>query len=255
VRLATYNLEHFWPNPSEPLLIRKNGEGTRLRDQRLLDRTATAVQALEADLVCLQEISGLRALNFLSPHTQNFAEARLDESLPARKRRHGLGFIVDPGLSVRRLPDLPLSQADGSDAYARDALILNVEDRFLAVGLHLKSGCRDKLRLDKRAPCKILKAQVNLLTDWMTMQDLPLVLLGDFNRVLGQPRDPILAQLKAAADLQLAPLSHRQIDHILLPTDWQVQHCTSPTLRGLSDHRPVVVDAKLSPGQATIGRS
>jgi len=109
------------------------------------------------------------------------------------------------------------------------------------VGLHLKSGCRDKLRLDKRAPCKVLSAQVDLLCDWMAQQSLPLVLMGDFNRVLGQPRDTVWSKIKSAADLQLGPLRFRQIDHILTPTSWKVSDQNQTRLRGFSDHSPVVV--------------
>ena len=241
---ATWNLEHFWPIPGEPLLIRKNGEATRLRDQRLIERTCDAVQSLGADILCVQEIGGLEGMYVLSPHTQNFVEVRLDDTLPAPERRHGLGFAVRNHLQVERLPDIPLSTAEGSDAYARDALALNIEGQFIALGLHLKAGCRDKLRLDKRAPCKVLQAQVQMLCDWMARQTLPLLLLGDFNRVLGQPRDPILAQFKAAASLDLAPLSHRQIDHILTPPHWVLSPCGPKGLTGYSDHRPVIMAAQ-----------
>ena len=242
MKLATWNLEHFYPVPGEPLLIRKNGDATRLRDIRLIERTRDAVQGLNADLLCLQEIGGLPALEFLVPGAQHFAEHRLNPTAPARERRHGLGFAVSPTLKVERLPDLRLSEADGSDDYARDAVILKIEDQFLLVGLHLKSGCRDKLRLDKRAPCKILNAQVSLLCEWMSAQTLPLVLMGDFNRVLTQPRDTVWSQLKSVADLQILEAPYRQIDHILTPKNWAVELATPKGMQGYSDHRPLLLE-------------
>lgn len=246
MRLATWNLEHFWSVPDAPLLIRKNGQETRLRDARLLDRTQQAVTGLAAHILCLQEIGGVGDLQFLCPGHQVFAERRLNPNLPPRERLHGIGMAVDPKLKVERLPDLKLSQAVGGDAYARDGLVLRVEGRFLLVGLHLKSGCRDKLRLDKRRPCKALNAQVEMLCAWMQDQREPMVLMGDFNRILNQPRDTIWQQLRAAANLNLSPATYNQIDHILLPPKWPATPISIKGMKGFSDHQPVVMDAKVA---------
>lgn len=242
MRLATWNLEHFWPVADHPLLIRKNGDATRLRSQRFLERTRDAVRSLEADVLCLQEIDGLPSLAFLAPDHQHFAEARLDPTLPPHERRHGIGFAIGKDVPVKRLPDIPLSTGEGSDGYARDALVLEIREQALLVGLHLKSGCRDKLRLDKRAPCKILQAQVGLLCAWMAQQTLPLILMGDFNRVLSQPRDSVLKQLITHQNLRLAPVTFRQVDHILAPASWTLTPAGPKGLKGFSDHRPLCFD-------------
>ncbi|MGB0718138.1 MAG: endonuclease/exonuclease/phosphatase family protein [Alphaproteobacteria bacterium] len=239
--LATWNLEHFWHKQNEPLLIRKNGERSRLRDERLIKRTKDAVTSLNADILCLQEIGGTSGLEYLCPNRQHYTEYRLNAELPANKRKHGVGFAIAPNLLVRQLPDLKLSEVSGADDYARDAVVLCVEDRFLVVGLHLKSGCRDKLRLDKRAPCKILDLQVTLLCEWMQIQSLPIILMGDFNRVLSQARDTVLAKLKLAADVDIAPVMRREIDHILAPKDWSLLPTRPLGLNGYSDHKPVVM--------------
>lgn len=244
MRLATWNLEHFWQVPNEPLLIRKNGDATRLRDVRLLERTKAAVQSLGADILCLQEIGGFPTLQFLAPNARHFVEARLNPDASPKDRRHGLGFAIAQHLKVEALPEIDLRQAEGGDDYARNALPLLIDERYIVVGVHLKSGCRDKLRLDKRAPCKILSAQVDLLCDWAAKQTLPLVMMGDFNRVLGQPRDTVWAKLRAAADLQLSPLRFRQIDHILTPSVWKVEDKSQSRLRGFSDHIPILITAK-----------
>lgn len=246
MRLATWNLEHFWHVPNEPLLIRKNGEATRLRSAQFLERTRRAVQSLQADVLCLQEVGGLAPLAYLCPEAQLFCEARLDDTAIPRARGHGVGFAFSPALDITPLPEIDLRAAQSGHAEARNALAFGVNDQFIVVGLHLKSGCRDKLRLDKRLPCQILGQQVDLLCAWMARQDLPLVLMGDFNRVLSQPRDSVYKKLlDAAPDLRIAPPSFRQIDHILAAKQFRLTPAGRGGLQGYSDHRPICFDMAL----------
>ena len=179
MKLATWKFGAFLAWGREPLLIRKDGQATRIRDARFLERTRQAVQSLGADILCLQEIGGLASLAFLCPEAQLFCEARLDPSLPPRHRRHGVGFAFAQHLNIVPLPEIELRSAEGTDDYARNALAFEVEGRFI-VGVHLKSGCQDKLRLDKRAPCKILDQQVDMMCDWMAAQTFALSLDGGF---------------------------------------------------------------------------
>ena len=247
MKLATWNLEHFWPLADSPLLIRKNGQATRLRSTRLLDQMRGAIQSLDADILCLQEIGGLSALSFLCPSMQGLVEARLNPAAAPHARRHGVALAFSDRLSLHPLPEIDLRTVEGADDYARNALAVVVNDAFIVVGLHLKSGCRYKLRLDKRAPCKILNQQIDRLCQWMADQSLPLVLMGDFNRILAQPRDPILKRLLMAhSDMRLAPTTGGQIDHIFTPKSWRIQTAGIKNISHLSDHRPVHICAHIA---------
>lgn len=230
--------------------MRPNGEPSRIRTARLLERTREAVEKLDAHILCLQEIGGVPDLEFLAPGYDYYSESRLNPDAAPRSRKHGVGTAVRPGIGcVERLADIPLASALGADAYARDAVALNIETKstcFTLVNLHLKAGCREKLRLDKRGACKILKAQIDLLCDWLRQQKSPCILVGDFNRVLAQPRDTVQKLLQGASntDLKIAPTSYGQIDHFLLPSSWKCQKIERPVrdFRNYSDHEPRLIE-------------
>jgi len=171
-----------------------------------------------------------------------------------RLNRQAAGFAVRNSLPVERHPDLVALQ-DG-DPNLRSGVDITVTPphgapiRLLSV--HLKSGCAGGTA---GASCETLNRQVNVLEHWVearATESAPFAILGDFNRRLALPDDPLWAILDGPpgpTDLSLAAGSERPkcdprytsfIDHIvvdprLASEAHNFQEFTYPGER-LSDH-------------------
>ena len=203
--LASWNIEH---------LAAGNGAGCRPRTGADFAELRRVADALDADVIALQEVEDERAV------ARVFDPGRYDILLSGRPER-GLGdcrgepgqartaqrtgFAIDRarlaalGLTWRALPPLREIGVEGRRWGTRillEPVAGGAPGRGLElVSLHLKSGCawgRLDARDLRRAQCRILRRQRGILEQWIDQAaaaDTAFVLMGDFNRQLDQPND------------------------------------------------------------------
>jgi endonuclease/exonuclease/phosphatase family metal-dependent hydrolase len=183
------------------------------------DRLAEYARQLNADVVALEEVDGYAAASRLFPkdaYSIHFTHDHVVQRVGIAVRR-GLHYEVNPDLTALAEHHL----RSGADI----TLHLDSGDlRILAV--HLKKGCRDvPLTRARSRACRDLRDQVAPLVDWITarrQEDVPFLILGDFNRWMDRD-DSFLAALDRAAPLARATEGHSSpcwgheafIDHIL----------------------------------------
>ncbi|MEL6645568.1 MAG: GMP synthase [Pseudomonadota bacterium] len=151
-------------------------------------RQAEGLALLDADFVCLVEVSPLAHIDTLAQmladdYGVTYAATILEQPGSALH----IGFLHKPDVTVENPRFIPGSQGD----YDRGRLALAVDVRMgkfraIVVGVHLKSG-RDKPDQNLR------DTQCRVIGDWLsTVRDTPglghrtLVLMGDFNMIPGQ---------------------------------------------------------------------
>jgi endonuclease/exonuclease/phosphatase family metal-dependent hydrolase len=253
LRLASWNL-HF-------LDVEGRGHDGRARaDYQALTRYA---QILDADVIAVQEVASEAALRLVfSPETYAY-------HLAARGGSQRTGFVFRKALHARVLPDLDaLALHDlrsGSDLAVR---VGGRELRLLAV--HLKAFCVTGSLSRAGKDCGKLSAQLPILESWIdarARERTAFAVLGDFNRALGEPDDPLFRELDDAdppgLTLRRASLRthsecrsrrrQRAIDHVLLggaAALWlsseglrELTYTAEDNLAGrkLSDHCPIQI--------------
>ena len=169
LKVATWNLE--W-------LADQVGEGTVPREDEDYARLKKYADRLDADIIALQEVEGIEGVSrVFDPAVYDIHIA--DNNWVQRTGfayRKGLGFTVEPDYY-----DLSLGDSLRSGAVVRlDTDAASV--RFMSV--HLKASCPSG-PLDASSDCERLAEQVPILEAWIDAnaeQEVPFVILGDFNR-------------------------------------------------------------------------
>jgi endonuclease/exonuclease/phosphatase family metal-dependent hydrolase len=220
-------------------------------------RLAQYTRDLNADVVAIQEVDGSQAASKVFS-TEDYAIHMTRDRVTQR-----VGIAVRRTLRYDGNPDLTALSANHLRSGADITLHLDGADlRILAV--HLKKGCQNQpLAKPKGQACEELKDQIAPLTDWIaarTIEAVPFVILGDFNRWMDKS-DPFLAALRQAAPLRRATEGRSSpcwgaenfIDHILAggaAASWMqpgtlrvlTYRETDPAWKDrLSDHCPVSV--------------
>jgi endonuclease/exonuclease/phosphatase family metal-dependent hydrolase len=220
-------------------------------------RLAQYTRDLNADVVAIQEVDGSQAASKVFS-TEDYAIHMTRDRVTQR-----VGIAVRRTLRYDANPDLTALSANHLRSGADITLHLDGADlRILAV--HLKKGCQNQpLAKPKGQACEELKDQIAPLTDWIaarTIEAVPFVILGDFNRWMDKS-DPFLAALRQAAPLRRATEGRSSpcwgaenfIDHILAggaAASWMqpgtlrvlTYRETDPAWKDrLSDHCPVSV--------------
>jgi len=177
LKVATWNIEHLRDGI---------GEGPNPRQPEDFQRLAQYVEILNADVIAFQEVENLQAARkVFKPATyQLFIE-----------NRHGplhTGFAVRHGFTVTQHPDLTALNVTGGLRHGTDITVIvsNQEIRLLSV--HLKPGCWGKSLNSNTSDCKKLKRQVSVLETWIdarAAEEIPFIVLGDFNRRFDVPGD------------------------------------------------------------------
>jgi endonuclease/exonuclease/phosphatase family metal-dependent hydrolase len=232
LHMVSWNLEH---------LAETNASGCRPRDDADYAALKAYVMTLDADIVAFQEVESVKAaqrvfdpavydiIMEMRPGTPN-SKPPCNGNAQYRLNRQATGFAVRKGLLVDRHPDVVALQ-DG-DPNLRSGVDITVASphgapiRLLSV--HLKSGCAGG---STGASCETLNRQVNVLESWVEAranEAAPFAILGDFNRRLALPDDPMWAVLDGPpgpTDLSLAagietpkcdPRYTSFIDHIVV---------------------------------------
>jgi endonuclease/exonuclease/phosphatase family metal-dependent hydrolase len=263
LKVATWNLNWL-------TLRARPGVGlppdVRPRTPEDLDRLATYVRELDADVVAIQEVDGWDAAARLFPRDRYSIHMTRDHVVQR------VGIVVRRGLHYDRNPDVTAMNPDplmhlrsGADITLH---LAGTDLRVLAV--HLKTGCQDRSLRSKRRPCRELGEQIEPLQEWIAArkrEDIPFLVLGDFNRRMEPPDRFILALVKAAP-LVRATEGHSSpcwdnepfIDHIFMggkARDWLVPDSLRVLVYRetgkewqdrLSDHCPVSIRLSIPDG-------
>jgi endonuclease/exonuclease/phosphatase family metal-dependent hydrolase len=221
LKVATWNLEWLTARLAGDPLLPSDVHPKTAADLAVLRGYAAQ---LDADVIALQEVDGPGIAAALFP-PDRYTLYFTDDSVVQR-----VGFAIRRGIKVHRNPDLT-----GLDVYPQAQFRLRSGDDVTLelpsgplrlLGIHLKTGCqRDHLAGSTRQQCVTLRRQVPVLQGWIAerrAEGVPFVVLGDFNRWLGD-RDDVLAALESAAPLASATEGHDSpcwggehfIDHIL----------------------------------------
>ena len=229
--IATYNIRH----------------GRGMDDVVDLTRTATAIAALGADVVALQEVDrGVeRSDGADEPRVLGERlgfEHAFGAFFPYQGGEYGMAILSR--FPIRR--SLPLRLPDGNEP--RVALVAEVElpsgRRVQVVNVHFDWVENDTLRY----------AQVQALGEVLDTTSLPTILLGDFNdvpgsRTLERWRDRFTAAAKPTDDRFTFSSTEpvKEIDHILLgpPGAWGPATSRVVSDPMTSDHRAVVAEVRL----------
>lgn len=223
-------------------------------------------QALDADVISLQEVDGADAARLLFPG--------YDFCFSGRIAVQNNGFAIRRGVPFACGPDVvDLSLADDVRRGVQLELYPGTPRNLTLLSVHLKSGCARDALDSTRPNCVELNRQAPVLEKWIDAQAAghkPFAVLGDFNRDLQHEpagasfwhaiddSDPPAADLVNTADGQkfrnCAPAQTFSgfIDYILLGRDManglvpgsfgrEIYRPRDAARRKLSDHCPVFI--------------
>jgi len=253
------------------------GSDRRVRGPDDYERLRRYADMLNADVIAIQEIENEAAAQRVFDPTRyeivlEHAEGSSFNIRTGFALKRGLTFVHHPDYETIGLKDL----RDGTDIAIS---IGSSSVRMLSV--HLKAGCIQKSLGSADAACSKLSRQIEPLKEWIDArrsENTPFVILGDFNRRLGQGGDDFLMSLGDS----LTPITGGKpqscpghagklhIDNMLL--DRRAQELwdgkfdeivfspeDSAFLPGLSDHCPIRValyfPTRIESGEETVSRT
>lgn len=218
-------------------------------------------EALNADVVAVQEVASAEAL------AQLFSPSVYAYHLASQGGAQRTGFVFRKSLRTRVYPDL--SELALRDLRAGSDLGVMVGARELRLlSIHLKAFCVTGPLDRNDRDCQKLNAQLPVLEGWVdarAREQVPFVVLGDFNRVLsatddalfralddGDPRGLVLRRASLSTHSECRPGKRQHvIDHVLLggpASGWLAQDGLTQLAYGpddlaahrkLSDHCPI----------------
>lgn len=214
-----------------------------------LERTARGLQSLEADVVGLQEVDlGVRRSGqvnqpkFLGQQL-NFHPA-FGSFMDFEGGRYGLGLMSR--FPLARVEELRLPQGNEPRVALVAELILPDNRRVLAVNVHFDWVNDDKFRL----------AQARVVAEYLKQQELPWILLGDFNDEPDSPTLKLFTEFAINAEkvgdqrgTYPADQPKSEIDFIFAgpANQWSVSNAEIIADTQTSDHRPVRATLRLLP--------
>ena len=232
LKIASWNLEH---------LAEDGATGCRPRTEADYAVLKAYADRLDADVVAFEEVQSAKAAaRVFDPGKYDIViEARPGggaaspcQALPGRfLNRQAVGFAIRKGVSYQHMADVTDLQLGNPNLRSGVDIVVRPKDhapiRLLAV--HLKSGCAWG---NSGEACATLQRQVPIVETWIdarAAEGLRFAVLGDFNRRLAKPGDPIWAEwddsAPANADLALGeggqgprcdPRYKDFIDHVVL---------------------------------------
>ena len=183
IRIATWNIEH---------LRAENGVGSVRREDDDFAMLSLLAEELDADIVALQEIDGPEAAARVFDPTE-YAFFFSDRNNVQRT-----GFAVRRGIEVTLDSDFVDLALDGGLRRGTDIIVEvdSVEIRLMSV--HMKSGCFDRPIDSSSNACRRLAQQIPVLESWIddrAAEEIPFIVLGDFNRRFNVPGEGVLPDL------------------------------------------------------------
>lgn len=259
VRIATWNIEH---------LRAENQQGAVKRDDADYVKLAELAAELDADIIALQEVDGPEAA------ARVFDDSEYNFFFSDRNNTQRTGFAVRNDITVTS--DLDFIELSIDDTLRRGTdITVDIDGQPLRLlSVHLKSGCFDRPLSSSSNACEKLERQVPLLESWIddrTIEGIPFVVLGDYNRRFDTPGDDFFPDIDDAAPpgLDLVRVTDGRtsdcldgrfplyIDHIVLdeqsapfvvPASFRQVLITQDDMDefALSDHCPISVDLALA---------
>ncbi len=251
----TWNVEHL----AYPI-----SAGCRPRSIREITDLRNYAQQLDADIVALQEIGSIEALEQVFPLSewQLFMSDRPDsESYECRDNgqfstQQKLAFAVRRHIDVQNKVDVDALGLDNPGL--RHGLELSVSTQigeFDILNVHLKSGCfvDDYSRADSEA-CQTFARQAPILDEWIEDKERnakPFIVLGDFNHRLSAPYNQMTRLIEENSDgsnsslvnttadmLGCHPYYPAPIDHIFMGNLQDPALVVSPRIHLFEDMQP-----------------
>lgn len=228
----TWNIEHLAENNDEGCLPRNNKDYSRLRD---------FAKSLRADIVALQEVESLKAVNRVFPETDwNILMSNRPSSESYRCRENGnqstqqrVAIAVRKGIEFTNIGDYEQLGLDIEGLrYGVVIRLTATPEPIDIMAVHLKSGCFvDNYSVSDREACEIFEKQAPLLDHWVESkinEGRAFVVLGDFNHRISNSDNKLWRELTTIEKSSVPLLNSMKnlpgchpkypepIDHILL---------------------------------------
>lgn len=263
LRLASWNLE---------FLAEQNGTGCNPRTDADYAAMRRIAEDLDADVIAFQEAENEAAAARVFDPARFTVIMESREGAPSgtcggknpsqRVIRQAVGFAVRKGVAFDRHADVTALMTGNAQLRSGIDITLRPAGRapIRLLGVHLKSGC---FAGSEAKACPVLLEQWPALETWIDTAAAGserFAILGDWNRRLGVPGDPLWQDIDdgdpANADLRLAdegvgpkcdPRYDSFIDHIVLDkraaadTIGFAETLYAPGEKHFSDHCPVAV--------------
>ena len=260
LRVATWNVEHL----AYPITA-----GCRPRSPLEMDALRAYAHRLEADIVALQEIGSIEALEQVFPVSEwQLLLSERPDSDPYECRDNGqpstqqkVAFAVRNGIEVTQRGDVAeLGLGNPGLRHGMHVSISSPLGEFDLLNVHMKSGCfvDDFARSDTEA-CQTFARQAPILDGWIENRERtgkPYFVLGDFNHRLSAPYNGMTMLMEDNSDgspsslinttadlIGCHPFYPAPIDHILMGNLQDPALVTVPQVHAFEDMDP---DAMLS---------
>jgi len=230
--LVAWNVEHLAENNDEGCLPRNNQDYSRLRD---------FAKSLKADIVALQEVESVKAVNRVFPKNDwNIVMSNRSPSESYRCQENGnqstqqrVAMAIRKGFEFTNIGDYEQLGLDiESLRYGVVIRLTATPEPIDIMAVHLKSGCFvDNYSVSDREACEIFEKQAPLLDHWVESkvnEGRAFVVLGDFNHRISNSDNKLWSELTTMEKRSVPILNSMKnlpgchprypepIDHILL---------------------------------------
>lgn len=238
LKIASWNLQNF---------AGQNNTGCKERVQSDYDEIKKVITSVDADVWLFQEIESTGALaRIMDPNLWTFhTESRSDwSSMPPcfnndrRAVMQRVSIAAKKGLVVGKKEDLPFIDTSGRGTlrYGVAVNIVKSGRTIHLINVHLKSGCHTG---NSSRDCPTLFSQFPLLASYineMAEADVPVIVGGDFNRLLSKPEDEAFSSLSYSKRTALQIASNKGPSKCSLKSDENIDYIlTNSNLRDFFD--------------------
>lgn len=236
IKITSWNVLCLREDPTEETFCNTDLGESFVRSPEQLEAIRQHILAQETDLLFLQEVENIAAVENLLPGWE--VDVIGEGSLK-------LALARPPSSTVEVLNVSALTELDLGTTALRQGLVAQIEHAGTTahiMSVHLKSGCQVAPFDSPSNSCAELRQQLEVLKTWVQereSQNQPYMLVGDFNRTM-ENFDPFIVELEGAAGRPLLRLTTGQ-----RPSCWD--HLPeAPSYPSFIDHQivsPSLVDA------------
>ena len=216
--IATWNTEHLALPISDGCRPRTAEEHAKLKQY---------AKSLNADIVALQEVASIEAVESLFPKTEwqiVFSARPNSEAYTCRKSgatstQQKVAFAVRNNINILNTHSVEALALDNPGL--RYGLELTVDSKLgpmTLLNVHMKSGCFvDNYVRGNTKACETFAKQVPFLDNWAEQKEqagMPYIILGDFNHRLGASYNHLTRQLSLNSDKSISSLENLGADII-----------------------------------------